>query len=1372
MMIMFHQFHNQKNTYTRLRGIVSSEEGQSGGAQKIFSTMRAALFTLTTIMAIAVSSCIRETLPAPEGTEGLYEPGHRTTISLNMEIPEMDIATRADMAQGADSKLNSLWVGIFSANTGQCTYANLISNMVQEEEELVDLTADMFHVWNGVGPDASVNPNANPDTGNNIGRSVNAGAVILGPASGSVPGNNYADVTGYLEIRIQGTPRMNVRIIFNRQEMGDSGAYTEKSVQLGTDGTGVIDISDLPYVHINSIKVPWDGSTNVTVTSIKLYKKTEGAWLSEEHGNGTNYLTLNNITTLSGPSYIVAVGNPEGNNGSLYIGSEGRTVSLAELLPSDTETANGRGFVWDTYKNIVYSRKSLDNVTDVPTGNLPMSGIYIKSLNTHPEPTAADWEELHENVVNIPTSDSGKTVTLPGAVHLRRLISQVRFNVKAADYTGTDANKRGKKIVSVVLESYRIVNAPYSSWLHERKSPADDANSGDIVSLSSVGYDNSVALPLKANYRASATYRGNQYITGSESEGYKFDFWMLENKRRALSETSIAYDDREKEIKRDDGLNQGTVDNTGIYTALCGDAGTETMNNMAAFVELRCKIEYTPEGIGSLAGTEYGDVEIRTADAVYTVHLGGIGNDWNDFTHRRNHKYTYNVTVMDVDRIIVEAKGEEDDEGRPGIEGVVNDVTHPAFVLDAHYSVFNIQLSNKERTGGSASPYTDGFPFRIQVYDRYGNPIIIDQTNYREYNSTSGNIPGNDATVKPEYYWTWVEFRPTTGENVLAAYKPYHKRDANGNYINEKGYDYGDNRTFRLNELADIKNYPGLGANADDPDDTTQRWYTVFVNEYTYETSADETANRWVLYANRLDRICWLNSVNAISDDKESAYIRSKYTLMQKSIQTFYNINDIDVSNVNLDAVGLEHTNETYGFTLRWANRDKSEWDGNNAEGGLSLDNGKRNTRYYLRYDGGNTAETENIDWSRYVTQTTLQKITNLNRNAFQFSDSRVTGLPTEGIYYVPATVTFSFPRDGWTAADKDYLPNNSLAVQAIEACMNRNRDNNGDGKIDRDEVRWYLPSSSEMVDLVNGSRSLETPLMDYPSTPILYSPRMSANDKQHHVNTRYHYATSNHRLLWAEEGITINPTTDKDDDWNRMGWQVRCARALGTDLKEETNLSSAFTVDNPNAPTKIYPTYFDGKSLRDPVYGALLPHSETSPLNRISTTGFEFRRELIQESNYNYNYKNDEALQDPATHDDYIIAGNRRCAERFGENWRMPNIKECSVLKVALNQANLNYDYAGGRNNSDTAACQVNGYDIGNYYSCTYREYGVNNAPDFRRADTGDPKTADPTGYYLGIVYDNNASGIGDEAERKLGRAQCLTQPAPTYFIRCVRDL
>ena len=333
---------------------------------------------------------------------------------------------------------------------------------------------------------------------------------------------------------------------------------------------------------------------------------------------------------------------------------------------------------------------------------------------------------------------------------------------------------------------------------------------------------------------------------------------------------------------------------------------------------------------------------------------------------------------------------------------------------------------------------------------------------------------------------------------------------------------------------------------------------------------------------------------------------------------------------------------------------------------------------------------------------------------------------------------------------------------------MNRNRDNNGNGRIDREEVRWYLPSSSEMVDFVNGSRSLDTPLMDYPSTPVLISPPMQySDDNQHHVNTRYHYATSNHRLLWAEEGITINPTVDTETSWNRMGWQVRCARALGTDLREETNLSSAFTVDNPDAPTRIYPTYFDGKSLRDPEYGALPPHSETSPLNRISSTGFEFKKELLTDHKYKYN-KDESNLKDTNTHDNDIIEGNNLCERTYGTGWRMPNIKECSVLKVALNQADLNYDYAGGRRDSRTEVCQVRGYDIGNYFACTYREYGVNNAPNFERADT------DPTGYYLGIVYDDATANydVGDESVRKLGRAQCLTQDAPVYNIRCVRDL
>ena len=332
---------------------------------------------------------------------------------------------------------------------------------------------------------------------------------------------------------------------------------------------------------------------------------------------------------------------------------------------------------------------------------------------------------------------------------------------------------------------------------------------------------------------------------------------------------------------------------------------------------------------------------------------------------------------------------------------------------------------------------------------------------------------------------------------------------------------------------------------------------------------------------------------------------------------------------------------------------------------------------------------------------------------------------------------------------------------------MNRNRDNNGNGRIDMEEVRWYLPSSGEMVDLVNGRNSLEAPFMDYGANQILETPYSQADvnrNLQHHANTRFHYVSSNRRVLWAEEGITINPIDGNNglDVWNRIGWQVRCTRALGTDLSKIANLTPAFSVDDENNPTMIFPTYFETQTLRDPIWEAIPAHSETDKLNRISTTGFEFKRDLITDQNVRYEYNATE-LPNDVTHR-HIETGNRACQiyndpENGKIGWRMPTIKESAVLKLALNNAEIKAQ------TGDSGYRQVrDGYYIGNFFASTYREYGVNSDRNWQgyiypiknqRADK------DPTGYYLGIIYDDN-----------LGRAQCLTQTGQIYYVRCVRDL
>ena len=1129
-----------------------------------FNKIKSFIYLLAAgLVTVSVSSCVREELLLPPGE---CEEGLATRISFKVGVPEMSVATRADMPDGADFSVTSLWVGIFLQSTGECTYA------------------------------------------------------------------------GYHE--------------------------------------------ETPGAH-------------------------------------TPFITLKNIPTVSGLSYIVAVANPKDNFGYQYNPNSpakpNRVVRLplmkqdgaAEyILPESTTDARIRNFNWEAYQNVAIRQLDLNDV-NTPIGNLVMSGIYYDSQN---DPTkASDWEEANAKAVLIPDKDA---TTLQGAIHLRRLISQVKFHIQAVDYTGDHAAKReAREILEVIPQSFQVKNVPYTSWLHERKAPASvgdiaagryaKANSGDVIRIDNaagtnpLGYDDSKGdMVLKANYRTSPWFNGSQYLmTSEDGKGFEFDFWMMENKRWSsydlyenLAAGEDAYDRREKEVKTAksydlaepdaDGNKTYTIDeNTGIYTALCSSRPyidtdipptvadvPETMNNCASFVEIRCRIIYTEPGLDAIRGDEdYADVQYRSADAVYTVHLGGIKNngvsDWNDFTLRRNHKYTYNITIMDVDRIIVEARF--DDEPRPGIEGVVTDVVNPPFEVDCHYAVFNIQLCNLERTGGgiiqtgeedgpntgsgtsgdhliNGGKYERGlFPFRIRYFDADNFAQYIDQSNIDEFMSEDDKL-----------YWTWVEFRPTTGKDVIADYKPYWDRTG------EKP-EFADGLTFRINEVADINKYPHPADKSKDPndpdkhdpDDRSLQWYTVFVNEYVYEKKLDEGENNFVNYVNLSPRMCWFNTLFRSSVDDESNYIRSKYVVRQQSIQTFYSI-PASARKEDINAIGMEHVNETFGFNLRW-DGVPTEFEGEDRTHNMQNNNGRHNTALYV-YDPGHMTRGE--DWVDYLNPNRLQYITGINKASNQYNVSyqlqeppyiENENDPKREPYYVPAIYTYPYRDLQDQSGTVDPVEsrsniNTTHYLRILDACMNRNRDNNGNGKIDIDEIRWYVPASSEIVDLVLGRNSLDTPLLDYDRNFYLASPggpgntgsATSQTEQSHQGNTRFHYATSNQRVLWVEEGATINPEADVlTGTWNLPPQNVRCVRALGTDLTTDENkdLTPAFTTNavyTTNADgsrtystyaTRIYPTYYEQKNQRGYSGTALEPHQEkTGDLNRICTYGFEFKKNLL----------------------------------------------------------------------------------------------------------------------------------------------------------------
>lgn len=1388
------------------------------------------IYTLWVGMAIlSLPSCVREDML--HGGEFSEEenviPGLETTISLNVNVPAMSVATRSDMETGTDSEINSLWVGIFSATSGECTYAGFV-NAGSNGEGGDNLTAEMFHVWKGFEPGSSIKENVKSGVVfNKSNDDILKNGVIIGPAEGGVPGNIYADISDYDEMQISGTPNLICRMFLNcKDTLDNNSATTTVRCTLDVKGTLTVKLSELVpadnYIHLNSIKTQaygWRGDAEIT--SIKLIKPA--VQLSGEHGNETNFAKLENIKTKTGPSYIVAVGNPINNYG--YLHEKDKQLSrtaLSSLLPETTAKAVNSGFTWNTYQNLAIRQLDVNDIA-TPTGNLVMSGVYYGSQSGHGEkhnedPTAAGWEEENYKPVVIPAPTSqNRTVEMTGAIHLRRLISQVKFHIQAVDYDGSDAYKSEARIVEVIPQGYRVVNVPYTSWLHERQSldgnkkPIGSANSGDVIQLnnSSIFDYGSGPTALKPNYRSSVSYNGPQYITEHKktengqqvTDYYEFDFWMLENKRWALSDLKT-YDQREKEYKIDGEKNGERLTlNSGVYTALCSD-GIETMNNCASFVEIKCRIIYTEKGLDAINQGVSDDekIQYRTADAVYTVHLGGIRENWNDFSHRRNHKYTYNVTIVDVDRIIVEANGA--DESRPGIEGVVTDVTTPPFELDAHYGVFNISLSNLQRTGGiQDGAIRNRFPFRIKVYNGNDEAFYIDQDNYEDYD---------------ELYWNWVEFRPTSGPDVLAAYKPYYLKNSDGTDMNERYKDENGNlTTFRLNEIADINTYPGW-QRLPNPDDNTEQWYTVFVNEYVYEKSFNEEKNNWVNYVNKSPRMCWLNTYGISSKDEESTYIQSQYVIRQTSIQTFYDIpKGHDIETEPLDAIGIEWVNETFGFNLRWNN---APLEYNNHK--IRNNNGRHNVWLYLT-DGIDNAKEATSPWETYYDHEHRQKINGINKESFQYDAGLYRDLLEEEPYNVPSIKTYT--ASGVNARDI----NAEYTLQILNACMNRNRDNNGNGRIDLEELRWYVPASSEILDIVLGRNALDAPLMDYTNNYSLESPQEDKDlSQKHHGNTRFHYATSNNRVLWAEEGVTINPESDNNSDgWNLPPQQIRCARALGTDLSTDNtgDLSPAFTTNAESStdgyPTKIYPTYYHSKNKRTMIIsGALVPHQETSDLNRLYSNGFEFKKNLIQfvgSGNQVYedghwhgvannggqwfirgwhwekyqwhdpDYFYDTNVTNPLScwlplyrmpdedvfikqHDDVLQEANRRCQSEYGSGWRLPNMKEAALIKLVLENTGT---YKSLRTYNSNASKDrpyeketINGYEVGSFLTGTYREYGID----------GDESRGRKTGYYTSIYYPEDPVEDDIDAENHLlGRIHCVsTGWKQHYYIRCVKDI
>jgi hypothetical protein len=866
------------------------------------------------------------------------------------------------------------------------------------------------------------------------------------------------------------------------------------------------------------------------------------------------FYVLNKKLVSANDVYIVAVSNVDVNTAISNINDYGGNDSNLLNLLNSADT-------YDKFKKICILRPDANDVNVYAT-SMTMSGWYADNGHSYTDP-----EDMQ--TVNIAPGDN----VLEGAIYLRRILSYNKFIISAGNN------------INLSLKSWQVCNVPAGCTVIEETENAADRYNGSAAFF-------------------NETLGSHQFTATTATDGSaadSFEFYQVENKHTGLDyaeddgdhvgidpNASDYYNEREREYKDKNG---DRLANRGVYRSLVKADQSNMHNNDASYVVINADIDYyvlmpddpkTYDATQAVAvdPTAYDSSKLihRTANVNYTIHLGYC-EDKNsddtpsidtakDFNCRRNSRYTYNVKINGVNKVVVEAKSEDGTEPQPGTDGWVNDDTGEYERLDAHYCEFNICLTEEERKTmyyRITAPYGDSFYY----YSR----------------DKEGNITMTDKNMSSELY-EWIKFYPTKDKDTLAEYNK-------GNGSNSLGDGTG---LWTFNDMCKptVKTSP-YPAEADG-----SQWYTVFIDEYVYHfDDQGGVESSWPNYVNKDDRIAEFIIQTHKSMDEESTYSYNKYTFAQKSIQTYY-----AGRKPGDTAIGIEHEDETYclNMNLQFYGNDNMHLEERTPER-YDYANGRYNLYKYLH-------DKTNLKWSSVI-QATVPAHVNADENT------------TYGCSHPDADYPVYMPQKGAGKADNQASPKDGNAYYANSICMNRNRDLDGDGEIDDDEIRWYTPTASQYIQISIAQTELPDPIMRFTDYSTDYFSKNWGDDANDRYGTyNFHFIASDDIYYWAEQAVNVGqqPFSGWSPQYTAT-YAVRCIRNLGTNpgiapVNGTREVEYAYTHD-PDARTFTQNNYAD-ETLRGYNIGGIAPHDFASPSAR-PYKKFEYAKHLCTNLRNNY---------------------------------------------------------------------------------------------------------------------------------------------------------
>lgn len=506
------------------------------------------------------------------------------------------------------------------------------------------------------------------------------------------------------------------------------------------------------------------------------------------------------------------------------------------------------------------------------------------------------------------------------------------------------------------------------------------------------------------------------------------------------------------------------------------------------------------------------------AAVTYYIHLGDFSaNKFDNYDIERNTRYTYNITIKGVDRIQAEVeKGKEDE---PAATGHVYIAKESIYTFDAHYGQRAFVFDEAFITPATVTWYVK------TPFGREGTPEII-----------------GGVEVPNGLDYDWVHFLVNDhvdADDSTSSYSRVQKRYSPSamNVIDFVAYIKDQKRRFDARK----KDYP------DDPaqwtvgndfraetdtgyTDTEQQtryriWVTAFVDEYYYEEdpiSGEKSPSLWKRFVNQPNRMMHLLCDTHFSADRESSTTGSVVTIRQRSIQSIF-----DPDAPITSAWGVE-TEDEVGDKL-WF------YDDRETTGSPSS--------YMGSTDYGNDSESNGLYNSARLWELSDGKSFTTGKRWDEFLD-------------------FDKENDNELWFFKDDADAHTLRT-ARYACMMRNRDNNGDGIIDASELRWYMASIRQLMNLYIGQAGISGDAILYPqSRGELYKTLGDVTDadgfypwRSHIISSTKHENTVHPSILWAEEGLSTSSYKEAElKNWNQSGrFSVRCVRNLGNDPQSET---------------------------------------------------------------------------------------------------------------------------------------------------------------------------------------------------------------------------